>query len=71
MFEVNQSNVHLLIPGKVSWLVQYLSDDYGMSLTDALKRIYSSNTYKKLSIVSTKYWHWSPVDLYQELLSED
>ena len=23
MFQINQSNLHLLLPGKISWLVEY------------------------------------------------
>lgn len=70
MFQINQNNLHLLIPGKVSWLVEYLHDDYGFSLKESLQRIYHSNLYKKLATESTKYWHLSPVDLYAELKKE-
>lgn len=70
MFQINQSNLHLLLPGKVSWLVEYLHDEYGLSLQDSLKRIYSSKLYQKLSTESTKYWHLGPVDLYNELKAE-
>ncbi len=70
MFEVNQSNVHLLIPGKVMWMVEYLHDDYGLTMQQAMDRIYHSALYKKLSTESTKYWHLGPVDLYTELQAE-
>lgn len=70
MFQINQNNLHLLIPGKVSWLVEYLHDDYGFSLKESLQRIYHSNLYRKLATESTKYWHLSPVDLYAELKEE-
>lgn len=46
MFQINQSNLHLLLPGKISWLVEYLHDDYGFTLQECLNRIYSSNLYK-------------------------
>lgn len=68
--EINQNNVHLLIPGKVSWIIEYLYKDYNINLHEALNRIYNSKMYKQLSIESTKYWHYSPVDLYKELLEE-
>ncbi len=61
MFQITQKNLHLLLPGKVSWLVEYLSDDYGYSLQECLNCIYRSNLYKKLSTESTKYWHLGPV----------
>ena len=70
MFQIDQSNLHLLLPGKISGLVEYLHDDYGMSLQESLDRIYHSNLYKRLSTESTKYWHLGPVDLYDELKAE-
>lgn len=64
------SNLHLLLPGKISWLVEYLHDEYGFSLQECLNCIYRSYLYKKLSTESTKYWHLGPVDLYEELKQE-
>lgn len=71
MFEVTQQNLHLILPGKVSWLAEYLIDDKGISLEEALKRIYNSKVYKKLSSERTKYWHLGPVDLYNEMIAEE
>lgn len=70
MFQIDQSNLHLLLPGKISWLVEYLQDDYGLTLQECLDCIYHSKLYKKLSQEETKYWHLGPVDLYEELKSE-
>ena len=70
MFQINQSNLHLLLPGKISWLVEYLQDDYGFTLQECLNLIYHSKLYKKLSTEDTKYWHLGPVDLYEELKLE-
>lgn len=70
MFQINQSTLHLLLPGKISWLVEYMREDYGFTLQECLARIYHSNLYKKLSTESTKYWHLGPVDLYTELKKE-
>lgn len=70
MFNINQNNLHLLLPGKISWLVEYLHDDYDFTLQECLNYIYRSKLYKKLSTESTKYWHWGPVDLYEELKME-
>lgn len=70
MFQVDQSNLHLLLPGKVSWLVEYLHDDYGFTLQECLNRIYHSELYRKLSTENTKYWYLGPVDLYEELKME-
>lgn len=70
MVQINQSNLHLILPGKISWLVEYLHDDYGFNLQESLKCIYNSEMYKKLSTESTKYWHLGPIDLYKELKME-
>ena len=55
---------------KIGWLAPWLSEDKGISLTDAINRIYHSKLYKKLSTESTQYWHLGPVDLYNELKKE-
>ena len=47
-----------------------LSEDKGISVVDAIKRLYSSEMYKKLQDESTKYWHLGPVALYEEFLEE-
>ena len=70
MVQINQDNLHLLMPGKIVWLVEYLHDDFGYSLKECLTRIYHSKLYKKLSSESTKYWHLGSVDLYEELKQE-
>lgn len=70
MFQINQNNLRLLLPGKISWLVEYLHEDYGFTIQECLNRIYHSKLYQKLSTESTKYWHLSPVDLYEELKTE-
>ena len=70
MIAINQDNLHLLLPGKIHWLVKYLHDDYGYSLEDCLTRIYHSKFYNKLSVDRTKYWHLGPGYLYGELKKE-
>lgn len=40
-------------------------------ITDALKKIYSSETYKKLEEEESKMWHLGPVALYQDLIEGD
>lgn len=68
--EINQSNLHLLLPSKVSWLASMLVEYKGMNVTEAIKKIYCSKLYKKLKLESTKMWHLGPVALYQELEEE-
>ena len=68
--EINQDNLHLLLPSKISWLASMLVEYKGMNITEAIKTIYSSKLYKKLKVESTKMWHLGPVALYQELETE-
>lgn len=68
--KITQENLYLLLPFKIGWLASWLSEDKGISLTDAINCIYHSELYKKLSSESTKYWHLGPVDLYEELKLE-
>lgn len=68
--KITQDNLYLLLPIKVGWLAPWLAEDKGISLTEAIFRIYHSQLYKKLSTESTKYWHLGPVDLYNELIKE-
>ena len=67
---ITQDNLYLLIPLKMAWLSSILSEDKGISVVDAIKRLYSSEMYKKLQDESTKYWHLGPVALYEEFLEE-
>lgn len=68
--KITQDNLYLILPIKIGWLAEWLAGDKGISLTDAINRIYRSKLYKKLSTESTKYWHLGPVDLYKELKME-
>ena len=68
--EINQSNLHLLLPSKVSWLASMLVEYKGMNVTEAIRTIYCSKLYNKLKVESTKMWHLGPVALYQELETE-
>ncbi len=70
MTTITQDNLYLLLPTKIGWLAPWLSEDEGISLTDAVNRIYRSELYKKLAKEDTKYWHLDPVDLYRELRAE-
>ena len=67
---ITQDNLYLLLPSKMVWLASMLSEDKGISMVDAIKRLYSSEMYKKLQDESTKYWHLGPVALYEEFLEE-
>lgn len=64
--DVNQSNLYLFLPSKICWLANMLADAKGISIVDAIKEIYSSDTYRKLEDEKTKLWHLGPVAIYQE-----
>ena len=66
--EINQQNLYLLLPSKVSLLAGMIQENENMQLIDAIKKVYSSDIYKKLEQEETKVWHLGPVDLYYEIV---
>lgn len=68
--KITSDNLYLLLPGKVSKMAVMYAADFGVSITDALKRIYQSATYRQLEEEETKLWHYGPVALYQMFLEE-
>lgn len=67
---INQSNLYLLLPSKMGWLASMLANDDGISVVDAIKKLYSSEMYKKLENESSKAWHLGPVALYEEFMEK-
>ena len=65
--EIDQNNLYLLLPSKVSLLAGMIQKHEHLRLLDAIKEIYLSKTYKQLEDESTKMWHLGPVDLYQNI----
>ena len=65
-FDINQNNLYLLLPSKVSRIADYLALKDNIGVIDALKCVYSSNTYRRLEQESSKMWHLGPVALYEE-----
>ncbi len=68
--KVTSENLYLLLPGKVSKMAVMYADDFGLPITEALNRIYQSETYRQLEDEETKLWHYGPVALYQMFLEE-
>lgn len=64
---INQANLYLLLPSKICWMVDMLTDEKGISIVDAVKEIYSSSVYEQLEIEKTKLWHWGPVALMEAM----
>ena len=50
--------------------MQIYAHEYNLSLIEAMRCFYYSNTYKRLADESTKLWHYGPVALYQEFKEE-
>ncbi len=65
--EIDQDNLYLLLPSKVSLLAGMIQKHEHLPLLDAIKEIYLSKTYKQLEDESTKIWHLGPVALYQNI----
>ncbi len=65
--DINQNNLYLLLPSKVAWLADMLSEDRDISVVEAVRQIYLSDTYKRLEDESTKMWNLGPVALYQDM----
>lgn len=51
-------------------MADMLASDKEISIADAVKEIYKSETYRKLEDDTTKLWHLGPVALYQELMDK-
>mgnify|MGYP004445999063 CR=1 FL=1 len=45
---IDQQNLHLLLPGKLSWMAKMYIDDHKTSVVDALRALYKSPTYASL-----------------------
>lgn len=65
---INNNNIHLILPGKVSRMAVMCAEDFKISITEALTRIYQSPVYQELENEETKLWHLGPVALYQMFL---
>jgi len=66
--EITDKNLYLILPGKVSKMAMMFVEDFGVSIAEALRRIYKSATYRELEKEDTKLWHLGPVALYQMFL---
>ena len=62
---IDQQNLHLLLPGKLSWMAKMYIDDHKTSVVDALRALYKSPTYANLEQESSKLWEYGPVALYE------
>ena len=65
--EINQQNLYLLLPSKVSRMAGFVQEHSNTSLVDSIKTVYLSDIYKNMEREKTKLWHLGPVDLYQNM----
>ena len=52
--KITQDNLYMLLPLKIGWLAPWLSEDKGISLTDAINRIYRSTTVHEIPLTFQK-----------------
>lgn len=64
MGEINQSNVHLLLPWKIAGIAELWARDANITPLEAMERFYQTSFYKRLADESTKLWHYSAEQLY-------
>lgn len=48
-------------------MAEMYCEDKKVSVADAIKEIYASDTYRRLESEETKLWHLGPVALYKEM----
>lgn len=69
--KITQNNLYLILPGKVSRIAMMYAHDFGVTIKEALEKVYSSRIYRELENEETKLWHLGPVALYQKLLENE
>jgi hypothetical protein len=65
--EVTQKNLHLFIPGKIAGVAQLIARDEGCSPLEGLHRFYATKACKMLEREESKFWHFSPSQLYLQM----
>lgn len=65
MKAITPEQLYLILPYKVSQLSMLISKKVGLSILDAIRSVYRSNTYRDLSCEETKLWHLGPVALFE------
>lgn len=68
MKAIDAQTLHLILPFKVSQLAMLYAKKFGVTILDAIRTIYRSNTYRELSCEETKLWHYGPVALMEYYL---
>lgn len=69
--KITSDNLYLILPFKVSQLAKLYAKQFSVTVKDALKTIYNSNTYRELEKEETKLWQLGPVALLEHLQEFD
>ena len=64
---ITSENLYLILPFKVSQLALLYARKFNVTVMEAIKAIYRSNTYKELEREETKLWHLGPVALLEQI----
>ena len=59
-----------ILPIKINELVSLISEKKKLDTADAISYLYSSQFYKKILDVESKWWYMSGINLYRELEKE-
>ena len=65
MKAITPEQLYLILPYKVSQLSMLIAKKLGMSILDAGRIVYKSNTYRNLEREETKLWHLGPIALFE------
>lgn len=68
--KIDQSNLYLLLPFKISHIADMVQEDLDIGPVDAIRLIYASETYSKLEREESKAWNLGPTTLYYDLAKE-
>lgn len=66
MIDVTQDNLYLLLPGKITCVINIIAEETKEDPFQLLKEFYKSPYYKYLENESTKYWHLGPADISRD-----
>ena len=67
---LTNAQLQFIINSDVERMVQYLMEDKGMTIINALDVIYNSNIYQKLQDRKTELYLYSPAYIYDYLKEE-
>lgn len=64
--QITQDNVRLLIPGKAAGVAMLIAEKRAVPPKTAFLEFYRSKMYCELERESSKYWHYSPEQIFVE-----